>query len=116
LKLITIVSSHNVIKNVPFGKQTWQWKITIFLNRKYIFNPGPSSIAILVYQSVVFGENPFFKNGLSLDFQASKITQNVGRFSPQGSSLQVVCRQVSRRAPGTHHLSSHLPIDLLIRE
>ncbi len=37
----------------PSGKRSHSdcWKITIF-NRKYIFNPGPCSIAILVYRSV----------------------------------------------------------------
>ena len=34
---------------VPSGNMT-SWKITTF-NRKYIFNPGPFSIAMLVYQS-----------------------------------------------------------------
>ena len=32
------------------GKLTLQWNSPIF-NRKYIFNPGPCSIAMLVYQS-----------------------------------------------------------------
>ena len=36
--------SQLVIKQLPSSKLTWQWKITIF-NRKYIFNPGPFSIA-----------------------------------------------------------------------
>ena len=35
----------------PSGKLTFQWNNTIF-NRKYIFNPGPFSIARLVYRSV----------------------------------------------------------------
>ena len=40
-----------MVKLVPSGKLTEQWNITIF-NRKYIFNPGSFSIAMLVYQSV----------------------------------------------------------------
>ena len=36
---------------VPSSKLTEQWNIPMF-NRKYIFNPGPFSIAMLVYQSV----------------------------------------------------------------
>ena len=38
-------------EKVPSGKLTWQWNISIF-NRKYIFNPGPFSIAMLDYRSV----------------------------------------------------------------
>ncbi len=38
-------------KALPSSKPTWQWKITI-LDRKYIFNPGPCSIAMLVYRRV----------------------------------------------------------------
>ena len=36
---------------LPSSKLPWHWKITIF-NREYIFNPGPFSIAMLVYQRV----------------------------------------------------------------
>jgi len=39
------------IRLIPYGKLTQQWNITI-LNRKYIFNPGPCFIAMLVYRSV----------------------------------------------------------------
>ncbi len=40
-----------MVKLVPSGKLTEQWNITIF-NKKYSFNPGSFSIAMLVYQSV----------------------------------------------------------------
>ena len=39
-------------KWIPSGKLTWRWNIPVF-NRKYIFNPGPFLIAMLVYRSVI---------------------------------------------------------------
>ena len=47
------------------SKLTWQWNMSIF-NREYIFNPGPFSIAMLVYQRVGLNsthdpqKSPFF--------------------------------------------------------
>ena len=54
-KLDDFFGDSKFLFTLPFGKLTQQWNITIFItifNRIRILNPGPFSIAMLVYQGV----------------------------------------------------------------
>ena len=49
-----MMAAKTTVLKIPTGKLNIAgWNIPM-LNRKYIFNPGPFFIALLVYQSVLF--------------------------------------------------------------